>query len=90
MFLMRPLAKVGQYGEGKYDLYNYLKGAEQLEYHDCMLRHLDKFYDPTEPDMDEESGESHLAHVAWNALVALYMMEHKGELDNRFKLEEEK
>lgn len=86
LFLMRPLAEVGQFGEGKYSMYNFLKGGEQNQYLDAIKRHLDKYEDPTLPDVDHESGVSHLAHVAWNALVGMYMMANYPELDDRFKL----
>lgn len=86
MFLMRPLIDVAQYGEGKYEMFNFLAGGDQLQYLDCMKRHMDKYEDPALPDEDEESGVNHLAHVAWNALVAIYMLENNPEGDNRFKL----
>jgi hypothetical protein len=85
MFLLRPLIRVAQYGEGKYETFNYLKGGEQSQYLDCMKRHLDAFECPYDDDNDAESGINHLAHVAWNALVAIYMLEHYPEMDDRFK-----
>ena len=86
-FMLRPLAQVAQFGEGKYATYNYLKGGSQNQYLDCMHRHLDSYEDPTQDDLDPESRISHLAHVAWNALVAIYMLENFPELDDRFKIE---
>ena len=73
MFLMRPLAEVAQYGEGKYSMYNFLKGGSQNQYLDSLKRHL-------------ESGLSHMYHIAWNALVCAYMLENHPELDDRFKI----
>lgn len=87
LFLIRPLAQVAQYGEGKYSMYNFLKGGSQNQYLDCIKRHLDKYESPFEKDLDDESKVNHLAHVAWNALVAIYMLEHFPELDDRFKIE---
>ena len=84
MFLFRPVAKVGQFGESKYSTFNFLKGAPISQYMDSIKRHLDSFEDPKQSDIDE-SGENHLEHVAWNALVALYMLENKSELDDRYK-----
>jgi hypothetical protein len=86
MFLVRPLAQVGHYGEKKYATYNFLKGLTINCCLDSLKRHLDSFEDPTQPDIDPESNLNHLAHIAWNALVALYMLENKNELDDRFKL----
>jgi hypothetical protein len=85
MFLFKPLIEVAQYGEGKYAMYNFMKGGEQNQYLDCMKRHLEQYENPFEPDNDKESGVSHLAHIAWNALVAIYMLEHHPELDDRWK-----
>ena len=87
MFLIRPLAQVAQYGEGKYSMYNFLKGGPQNQYLDSLKRHLDSYEDPTQPDNDVESGLSHMYHIAWNALVCAYMLENHPELDDRFKIE---
>jgi cation transport regulator ChaB len=86
LFLIRPLAQVAQYGEGKYDTYNFLKGGSQNQYLDCIKRHLDSYEDPAQDDLDQESRVNHLAHVAWNALTAIYMLENFPELDDRFKI----
>ena len=87
MFLLRPLMEVAQYGEGKYATFNFLRGGDQLQYLDCIKRHLDKYEDPRLPDEDDESKVNHLSHVAWNALVAIYMLENHPELDNRYKID---
>jgi len=89
-FLVRPLIEVGQFGETKYNTFNFLKGLPALDTLDSLERHLDKFLDPNQPDIDEESGCHHLAHVAWNALVALYMIKTRPDLDDRYKNKSEK
>ena len=86
LFLLKPLMEVAQYGEGKYAMYNFLKGGSQNQYLDCIKRHLEKYESPFNNDNDDESKVNHLAHVAWNALVAIYMLEQFPELDDRFKL----
>lgn len=90
MFLLRPLMEVAQYGESKYSMFNFLKGGEQNQYLDCIKRHLDKYEDPALPDEDEESKVSHLAHVAWNALVAIYMLKNYPEMDDRVTIGQQK
>lgn len=92
MFLIRPMVEVGAKAEkhegnpeGKYETFNFLKGLRALDTIDSLKRHLDKFEDPTEPDIDEESKCHHLAHIAWNALVLLYMIKTRPELDDRWK-----
>ena len=90
LFLLKPLMEVAQFGEGKYETYNYLKGGSQNQYLDCIKRHLEKYESPFNNDNDDESKVNHLAHVAWNALVAIYMLEQFPELDDRFKLSNKK
>lgn len=87
LFLIRPLIEVASFGEGKYDTFNFLKGQTILNCTDAIKRHLDKFEDPSIDDLDEESRVNHLAHVAWNALVAVYMLKTRPDLDDRYKPE---
>lgn len=92
MFLMEPVIRVGSFAEkregnpnGKYETHNFLKGMYVNDCLDSLKRHLMKFESPYHSDVDEETAESHLAHVAWNALVALHMLQHRPELDDRYK-----
>lgn len=85
LFLMRPLVEVAHKGEEKYTTFNFLKGQTVLTCMDSLKRHLDKFEDPSMPDDDHESQCNHLAHVAWNALVALYMLKTRPEMDDRWR-----
>lgn len=87
MFLIRPMVEVAHFGETKYATFNFLKGLSVLDTMDSMKRHMDKLEDPDQPDVDEESKCHHLAHIAWNALVALYMIKTRPELDDRWKPE---
>lgn len=93
MFLMEPVIRVGSFAEkregnpnGKYETFNYLKGMYVNDCMDSLKRHLMKFESPYHSDVDEETAESHLAHIAWNALVALHMLQTRPELDDRYKL----
>ena len=87
LFLFEPVIKVGQFGEAKYATYNYMKGLGINDTLDALKRHLVKFESPYEDDKDDESLESHLAHVAWNAIVALHMLKTRTDLDDRYKIE---
>lgn len=87
-FLIRPLIEVAHFGETKYTTFNFLKGQTVLDCMDSADRHMDKFIDPNQPDIDPESGCHHLAHCAWNCLVALYMIKTRPDLDDRYKGEE--
>jgi Domain of unknown function (DUF5664) len=86
LFLFEDVIKVGQFGEKKYDTFNYMKGLSINDTLDALKRHLVKFESPYESDVDNESFENHLAHVAWNAIVALHMYKTRQDLDDRYKL----
>ena len=84
-FLFRPVIDAAQFGETKYTTFNFLKGQTVLNCLDSIDRHLDAFTDPDMPDEDSESKITHLGHVAWNALVAAYMIKTRPDLDDRYK-----
>lgn len=90
LFLFEDVIKVGQFGESKYDTFNYMKGLSINDTLDALKRHLVKFESPYESDSDDESLQNHLAHVAWNAIVALHMYKTRKDLDDRYKLSEDK
>ena len=90
LFLIEPLIRVSHFGARKYETYNFLKGAPINQYLDSLKRHLAAFESPYEGDDDSESGQSHLSHIAWNALVALHVLKNMPELDNRYKDELQK
>lgn len=91
MYLVEPLIEVGASAElregnpkGKYPTLNFLKGLKVQDTLDSMKRHMAKLDNPRESDYDE-SGCHHLAHIAWNALVALETIINKPEFDDREK-----
>lgn len=86
MFMFEDIIRVGQYGEFKYDTFNFMKGLPMNDTLDSLKRHLTSFESPFELDTDHESEENHLAHVAWNAIVALHMYKTRPDLDDRYKL----
>lgn len=94
LFLMKPLAEVGAAAEkwkgnpeGKYPTFNFLQGLSVQDTLDSLMRHLDAVIDPSQPDIDPEDQCHHLAKVAWNALIALYYIKTRPDLDDRFKME---
>lgn len=86
LFLFEDLIKVGEMGEKKYGTFNFLKGFPINDILDSAKRHLSKFENPYESDLDEESNQSHLLHAAWNLLVAHYTMKYMPEKDDRYKI----
>lgn len=78
--LVKAVAEVRMYGTEKYgDSENWQK-VEPKRYVDALYRHLLAYIEGDE--VDEESGLSHLAHMACNISFLLdegYLKEHKGE-----------
>lgn len=66
---------VGTYGAQKYEKDNWLhvKDAEE-RYHEALYRHLNAF---ERGSVYDESGNTHLAHAAWNVLAILELEERK-------------
>ena len=84
---MRPLMAVGRvmgFGAKKYGHHNWREGISVSRHIAAALRHLIQYADPFEPDSDEETGESHLAHAA---CCILMIMDTDPELDDRWKRE---
>ena len=78
--LVKAVAEVRMYGTKKYgDSENWRK-VEPKRYVDALYRHLLAYIEGNE--VDEESGLSHLSHMACNISFLLdedYLKEHKGE-----------
>lgn len=78
--LVKAVAEVRMYGTEKYgDSENWRK-VEPKRYIDALYRHLLAYIEGNE--VDEESGLSHLSHMACNISFLLdeeYLKEHKGE-----------
>lgn len=76
------LAKVAGQGAQKYsDRYNYLKGYDWSLSYDALMRHALLWnIGFTE---DAESGENHMAHVAWHALCLVGFGARKIGTDDR-------
>lgn len=83
LFLFEDIISVGEAGELKYDTYNFLDGLSVADTLDSLLRHYKDVDNPYESDYDTESKVHHLAHVAWNAVVALHMIKTRPDLDDR-------
>jgi hypothetical protein len=43
------------------------------KYGSAIMRHLTTWLDPSEPDVDPETGVSHLAHAGAGVLIALWL-----------------
>lgn len=70
------VSKVGTFGAAKYAPNNW-KLVNPERYEDALFRHLLQ-WQGDEP-VDKETGLSHLAHAAWNALAILQLTMNKPE-----------
>lgn len=52
---------------------------------DSLGRHEAKFNSTTEDDVDEETGQSHLAAIAVNAMICWWIAKNRPERDDRYK-----
>jgi len=75
------LARVAGYGAVKYAPHNYLKGYDWALSFDAMQRHALLFW--AGEDFDTESGQSHMAMVAWHALALVSFMARGVGTDSR-------
>lgn len=78
---LKAVAEVLSYGAAKYQPHNWRKGLPFTEVADSLLRHLFAWLDGE--DNDQESGLSHLAHAATNALFLLELQWLHPEMDDR-------
>lgn len=77
---LQELARVYGFGAAKYSDWNYLKGYNWSLSIGALQRHLALWV--LGEEVDEESGLSHLAHVAWHAFtLQTYQLHHLGTDD---------
>lgn len=77
------VSKVGTFGAKKYAPNNW-KLVDPERYVDAMFRHLFQWMGPNRND--SETGISHLAHAAWNALAILQLTPTTEEKIEQLKL----
>jgi dATP/dGTP diphosphohydrolase len=83
------IAKVLTFGAKKYAANNWAKGKEWSRVESCLLRHYARY--KVGERVDPESGLSHLAHLACNALFLLtYEIQGLGVDDRSTELMEKK
>lgn len=75
------LARVYGFGASKYERGNYRRGYEWSKSYSAMRRHLRAFWGGE--DLDPESGEPHLAHVAWHCFTLMEFMQNQRDFDDR-------
>jgi len=81
LHLLRSTADVFEYGAAKYSAWNWAKGMAWSVPYACAMRHLTAWYAGEE--LDEESGQTHLAHAMCNLLMLEHYRTHYPEGDDR-------
>lgn len=69
------VAKVFTYGTKKYNAFNWMTGMPWSVCIGCIHRHFLKHYAQGEL-LDDESGESHIAHILCNVQMLLFYVDH--------------
>jgi hypothetical protein len=75
------LARVMEHGAEKYGDFNYLHGCAWSRYGDALRRHWRAWLDGE--DLDDESGEHHLAHLTACAMILWAMQQANVGEDDR-------
>lgn len=75
-------AKVMGFGEKKYSKYNWMQGLGMVRLLSAAGRHIVQF--TMGQDNDEETGLSHLAHARCCLGMAIWTMQHRRDLDDRY------
>lgn len=86
LLAIKEVKKVAEMGAVKYGAHNYRDGRPVCDWLDAGYRHAFDEFLGEGIDLDPESKIHHLAHAAWNMLVALEQMLTKPELDDRYKV----
>lgn len=84
----RALLAVGrvlEHGARKYAPNNWTRAPSWMEYVHPMFRHLLAWM--SGEDKDPDTGESHIAHLACDALFLLEFIESKTSKDDRLKMD---
>lgn len=87
--LMFAVAEVLAVGAKKYAPRNWERGMSWTSVLGCALRHLMKWSSPFHSDKDEETGLSHLWHVACNIAFLIEYEKTCPQLDDRLKREKD-
>ena len=77
------IAKAFTYGGKKYGRHNFREGLHISRLLAAAMRHITQYNEGE--DLDEESGNNHLAHAGAAICMAIFMHYNKPEMDDRWK-----
>jgi hypothetical protein len=80
---IEAVARVLEFGAGKYGEWNWQKGLRLSRIYDSTLRHMLAWQKGE--DLDPESKLPHVWHAACNTAFMTWFLQHKPELDDRQK-----
>lgn len=80
---LKMIADCFAYGEGKYSKFNWCHGMAWLKLAGSCCRHLYKWIGGE--DNDDESGLSHMAHLATDAIMLCWYISKQKGTDDRYK-----
>lgn len=78
---LEPMVEVLEFGENKYESWNWTRGQEISSLCESLLRHTFAFLDGE--DLDPESKLSHVGHMMSNLMFISYILREKPEFDDR-------
>lgn len=78
---LEPVVRVWESGQKKYKAWNWAKGMAWSVPLACMMRHIAAWQ--AGETIDEETGQSHMAHVICNAMMLLHYEQCHEFLDDR-------
>lgn len=79
---LNSIARLYGFGAKKYDAHNWRKGYEWSKSYDAMNRHMTAFW--SGEDNDPETGEPHMASVAFHAMTLMVFMQEQPGFDDRY------
>jgi len=83
---LEEVSRVLAFGASKYDANNWRGGLLYTRILSAIYRHLGAIN--RGEDYDKESGLSHVGHLGCNVMFLSWMMNHRKELDDRYKYDQ--
>ncbi len=79
---LNAIARLYGVGAKKYAAHNWRRGYDWSKSFDAMHRHMAAFW--SGEDIDPETGEPHMAAVAFHAMTLIVFMQEQPEFDDRY------